>query len=116
MEDSKKAYDKMIKLAPNLGEDGCEAMSKFPHIVEKLELYWGFPECAEYLHSLMLDRPSTNAVIVNRKNEKISSDRRKNRQGFPASTWFAINNLIKLHDELFPQHKLEKTAGFVCGA
>jgi hypothetical protein len=39
--------------------------SRFPHIAKALCVYWGHPECADYLDSLMIDQ-------------------RGGRQGFPA--------------------------------
>lgn len=63
-----------------------EWLDKYPHIQKKLDLYWGYKECRDYLGSLtMSDRP--------------------NRQGFPLDTVMVIDELIDLHDSQFPTLK-----------
>lgn len=58
--------------------------SKYPHIAEKIELLWGYPE-----FYLMF--------------EKLFADTRNGtRRGFPTEDANAILRLIKIHDKKYP--------------
>lgn len=60
-----------------------EQLNNFPHIVDKMRLYWGAPECLTYIDSLLLA-------------DKIG------RQGFPMSAFMAVHKLRELHCDTFP--------------
>lgn len=62
--------------------------SEFPRIGKAVELMWGDKEFPAYINKLM-------------------SDGRLDRQGFPANILTAIVTLQILHDELFPQFRLD---------
>lgn len=82
-------------LIPQLENKHLDAMSRFPHIIEKLNLVWGFKEGSEYLRSLTVDD-------------------RGGRQGFPADMLFTIHRLIELHDEKYPQYSTTSHLPFSC--
>lgn len=58
-------------------------LKDYPHIISKIETYWGTKFCRKFLQELLLtDTP---------------------RNGFPFQIVLAITDLIELHDELYPQ-------------
>jgi hypothetical protein len=64
----------------------CAKLTNFPHIVSRIDLMWGCPECRTYLYGL--------AVVDGSK---------PNRQGFPFEALDALVLLLALHDQFFPQ-------------
>ena len=61
-------------------------LDKYPHVQQRLTLYWGSFECRKYLQELLLPD-------------------RTDRQGFPYSDIHTITALLELHDEAFPKFK-----------
>jgi len=57
----------------------------FPHIGNRLKLYWGHQEFFSYLHHLLNDT------------------RGGTRKGFPAEILLALQNLSDEHDEAYPR-------------
>ena len=57
----------------------------FPHIGNRLKLYWGHREFFSYLHHLLNDT------------------RGGTRKGFPAEILLALQNLSDEHDEAYPR-------------
>jgi hypothetical protein len=56
-----------------------------PHIIDKIEKFWGFPVCREYLNDLLMD------------------SRDGARQGFSKEAFKAILFFLNEHDKCFPQ-------------
>lgn len=56
---------------------------KFPHVLEKIQAMWGYPEMNLYFSRLTIDD-------------------RGNRDGFPADVWNDLHTLMKLHDLILP--------------
>lgn len=54
----------------------------FPHILEKIQALWGYPEMDYYFVRLTIDD-------------------RGDRQGFPAEVWDDLQMLTRLHRDLF---------------
>ena len=77
------------KIAPTLEAKHVGALFEFPHVVKNVDLYWGFAECVPYLESLLVDT-------------------RGGRRGFPFNTVLAIQKLVDLHNEKWPQHKPDR--------
>lgn len=74
-----------------VGVEQCE-LEGFPHIVEKLENFWGYPEFMDYYHSLMVTD-------------------RANRQGFPMKVLEELGFLYELYiDNLLLVSKNSMTA------
>ena len=63
----------------------------FPHIGEKLKLFWGCPEFGPYIDSLQTDT------------------RGGNRAGFPGVVLNALFMLAMEHDEAFPNLRHKQT-------
>jgi hypothetical protein len=63
-----------------------DKLTQFPHIQTKLNWVWGSRECRQFLSSL------TTADRLNRK-------------GFPFEVVMVIDDLIILHDNVYPQFK-----------
>ena len=59
-------------------------MNKFPRVGKIISLYWGQPEFAPYVYTLIHD------------------NRNGKRQGFPFDVAMALTELQQLHDETFP--------------
>jgi hypothetical protein len=57
---------------------------QFPHIAERLKLFWGYPELVTYVHNLLLD---TRTGV---------------RKGFSLDVVTALNNLLERHHVEFP--------------
>ncbi len=57
----------------------------FPHIGKKLQTFWGYPEFALYMSSLLQDT------------------RNGSRKGFPFDVLMALNGLSEEHEKEFPQ-------------
>lgn len=65
---------------------------QFPHIQERLKLFWAHKEFKEYISSLFLNtRTLPDGQVVE-------------RQGFPMPVFKALHKLDDLHDSLFPQY------------
>jgi hypothetical protein len=56
----------------------------FPHVAQRVDLYWGTDRCRQYLQDLLL------------------ADR-EGRQGFPFNVVLVVQDLIELHDQQFPK-------------
>ena len=55
----------------------------FPHILEKIQVLWGYPELNQYFLRLTIDE-------------------RGDREGFPVEVWDELQLLVRIHCELFP--------------
>lgn len=82
-------------LVPVLEDSDLRTLSKFPHIVEKVALFWGFEEAPEYLQSLTFDD-------------------RCGRQGFPADMLLVVHKLSQIHDEQYPKFAKKNSLPFSC--
>ena len=60
--------------------------SKFPRIAANLKFLWGNPEFTSYVYRLIED--TRDGV----------------RRGFPSDVFFAILDILDLHDKEYPQH------------
>lgn len=64
-----------------------DELNAFPHVQEKLLLFWGEKEGREYLKELMFSYRGNNVV----------------GQGFPLSATTVISRLYAMHDDEFPK-------------
>ena len=55
----------------------------FPHILEKIQALWGYPEMNYYFLRLTIDE-------------------RGDREGFPTEVWDDLQILVRIHHDLFP--------------
>lgn len=55
----------------------------FPHILEKIQALWGYPEMNYYFLRLTIDE-------------------RGDRQGFPTEVWDDLQILVRIHHDLYP--------------
>ena len=74
---------KVLVGADNDVESSLTPLEKsFPHILEKIQALWGYPEMDYYFVRLTIDD-------------------RGDRQGFPAEVWDDLQMLTRLHSDLF---------------
>ena len=68
-----------------LHADQCKTALEihYPHVVEKIQLMWGYPEMNTYFLRLTVDE-------------------RGDRDGFPPDVWDDLHILLRIHHELFP--------------
>ncbi|MGN6703892.1 MAG: hypothetical protein ACTHKB_13150 [Burkholderiaceae bacterium] len=59
-------------------EAGSILETRFPWVLQKIQLMWGYPELDAYLHTLTMDE-------------------RGGRQGFPPEAWEEIHLLVAIH-------------------
>ncbi len=55
----------------------------FPHVLQKIQALWGYPEMNLYFSRLIIDD-------------------RGDREGFPAEVWDDLHTLMQLHQEVLP--------------
>ncbi len=70
------------------------AVSRFPHIVDNLRLYWGQKEFSNYVNGLSMQ----NRKVINESKEYFVK-----RNGFPAPVFFDIVRIVDAHKIAFPQ-------------
>ena len=58
----------------------------FPHILEKIQVLWGYPELNLYFSRLTIDD-------------------RGDRDGFPTDVWDDLQMLMLLHQDFFPDQR-----------
>jgi hypothetical protein len=62
-----------------------ERLSKYPHVQTRLDIMWGTKECRDYLYQLIVPD-------------------RDGRAGFPVEDLDVINDIMRLHDQYYPQY------------
>ncbi len=82
--DTNKKYPKLAKAIASAGAEFPRQLEKHhPHILERIELFWGDPELIQYLDSLLLET-------------------RKNRKGFAPEALMELALVKQVHDFLYP--------------
>ena len=61
---------------------------QFPHVAKAIELFWGYKEFPEYIN-------------------KVLSDNKGTRKGFPIDVVSSLIILQSLHDQIFPEFILD---------
>ncbi len=79
----------MAKIPEAIQDIVDDHLLPYPHVVESLSAFWGFPEFPEYMDSLLLQEP----------------DRVTPRQGFPVDVFKALRELERRHADAFPSMK-----------
>lgn len=80
-------YDMLPAIGEQTGYIDSIIDVDFPHIAEKIWLFWGEPECMSYLDELL--------------NYSHSKDR-PSRQGFPFQAIVELNIVMEEHQRQFP--------------
>ena len=62
--------------------------AQFPHVGRAIEMFWGYKEFPLYVNKLLSDNKGT-------------------RKGFPFDILSALITLQSLHDQLFPEHMID---------
>lgn len=74
--------------SPNNANNIITPLEKnFPHILEKIQALWGYPELNAYFLRLTIDD-------------------RGDRDGFPTEVWDDLQILMRLHQDLYPEKRL----------
>ena len=90
-----KVYDLVPRIGEELGTIDSVIDEQYPHIAEKINLFWGESELIEYLDNLTKYEPSPD---------------RPDRKGFSFDVINELQIIIDTHHEQFPEiYSLIKT-------